>query len=144
MSPLPQHHTRRVTLPSGKEIDVVYFDRDTAADPAPRAMSVSYSLAEPFEQLEVCERCQSHLVYPIDWSEASDTHWEVTLRCPDCEHRTVGTFSQEVVEEFDVVLDRATATLHDDLSRLTIANAEHEIERFADALADDQILPEDF
>jgi hypothetical protein len=144
MSSPPKHFTRRVTLPSGKEIDVVYFDPEIAADPAPPSTSVSYSLVEPLEQLEVCERCQSSLVYPIDWSEASDTHWQVTLRCPDCEHRTVGTFSQEVVEEFDVVLDRATATLHADLSRLTIANTEHEIERFAHALADDQILPEDF
>jgi hypothetical protein len=70
--------------------------------------------------------------------------WEVTLRCPNCEWFNTGVFDQDTVERFDEELDRGTDNLVDDLKRLIRANMEEEIDRFAKALVDNHILPEDF
>src|SRR3954466_15007759 len=68
-------YVRRVTLPSGRQIEVVYFE--PLADEAART-------APAVEDLHVCPECDRDLVYPVDWEEASATHWEVELRCPNC------------------------------------------------------------
>jgi hypothetical protein len=133
-------YVRRVTLPSGRSIEVVYFEplaADAAdADPA----------AEPavVEDLHVCPECDRDLVYPMDWEEASATHWEVELRCPNCEWSEVGTYDQSTVDRFDEHLDTGTEALVKDLRRLVQANMEAEAERFAAALDANAILPEDF
>ena len=140
MSPQPdnRHYVRRVVLPSGKTIEVVYFDETQALDAA------SPGLAEVGEDLHVCGECSSDLVYPVEWDEAGATHWEVTLRCPNCEWSGTGVFSQDLVERFDEELDRGTEQLVRDLKRMMHANMEDEIERFVHALEADHILPDDF
>jgi hypothetical protein len=120
-------HVRRVVLPSGREIEVVYFEP-----------------ARPPEDLHLCPDCRRDLVYPVDWEEASSTHWEVHLRCPNCEWREVGRFDQRTVDRFDEQLDLGIEALTRDLRNLQRANMEEEIERFALALRYDAILPEDF
>jgi hypothetical protein len=95
-------------------------------------------------QLHICPECDSQLVYPIDWAPAATRHWHVELRCPDCEWHGDGIYGQDVVDRFDAVLDDGTEAVLDDLTRLTHANMEEEIDRFADALSRDLILPEDF
>ena len=130
-------YVRRVVLPSGKTIEVVYFGTD-AAD-APRR-----PISDPAEDLHMCGTCDSELVYPVDWEEAGETHWEVTLRCPTCEWTGTGVFEQDVVERFDEVLDRGTETLVRDLKRMMQANMEDEIDRFVSALQAGHIVPEDF
>ena len=129
-------YVRRVVLPSGKTIEVVYFGQE----PGPAARPAS----EPIDDLHVCGTCDSELVYPVDWEEAGDTHWEVTLRCPNCEWTGTGVFEQDVVERFDEQLDRGTEVLVRDLKQLMQANMEDEIERFVSALRDGHILPDDF
>jgi hypothetical protein len=129
---LPGQHVKRVALPSGKTIEVVYFDR-AAAHEAPAK-----------QELHVCPDCDSRLVYPVHWSEIDRANWEVHLRCPNCEWGHTGAFDQETVERFDEELDRGTDSLVDDLKRLIHANMEEDIERFSNALARDHILPEDF
>jgi len=133
-----RHYVRRVVLPSGKTIEVVYFDETQALDAA------SPGLAEVGEDLHVCGECSSDLVYPVEWDEAGATHWEVTLRCPNCEWYGTGVFSQDVVERFDEELDRGTEQLVRDLKRMMHANMEDEIERFVHALEADHIQPDDF
>ena len=125
-----QHQVRHVVLPSGKRIEVVFFG-ETPAQPAHR-------------DLHVCRRCSSQLVYPVEWEEAGATHWEVRLRCPDCEWSDTGVYEQSAVEQFDEELDRGTDALVRDLKRLMQANMEDEVARFVAALNDDLILPEDF
>ena len=88
--------------------------------------------------------CDRELVYPVEWEEASPTQWEVLLRCPNCEWTHLGIFDQAVVDRFDEELDRGTECLIEDLTRLTQANMEDEIERFTSALASDAIWPMDF
>jgi hypothetical protein len=131
-------YTRRVVLPSGKTIEVVYFGTDETTR-APRR-----PVSEPADDLHVCGTCDSELVYPVDWEETGETHWEVTLRCPNCEWTGTGVFEQDVVERFDEELDRGTETLVRDLKRLMQANMEDEIDRFISALQDGHIVPEDF
>jgi hypothetical protein len=134
------HYVRRVILPSGRAIEVVYFDTSAAApEPAP--------VPAPSEEqldLHVCPECEKNLVYPVEWEEASTTHWEVLLRCPNCEWTTVGVFDQDTVDRFDEELDRGSELLLRDLKRLTRANMEEEIERFGKALESDAIWPMDF
>ena len=96
------------------------------------------------DELHVCASCGSGLVHPIDWAPADNLNWAVHLRCPECEWIGRGTYSQQVVDRFDVELDRGTDMLIEDLSRLTRANMEDEAERFIAALAGDHILAEDF
>jgi hypothetical protein len=134
-------HIRRVVLPSGKTIEVVYFEEHPALagrDPE------TIERRRTDDALHICGNCNGELVYPLDWEEASATHWEVTLRCPDCEWIATGTFAQDIVERFDEELDRGTAALIEDLARLASANMEEEIDRFVSALDADALLPEDF
>lgn len=138
-----RHYVRRVVLPSGKTIEVVYFEEHPAitgtTSPAPHPSQVN-----PATDLHICDMCGSDLVYPLEWEEAGATHWEVTLRCPNCEWAGTGVFEQSVVERFDEELDRGTEALVSDLRRLVAANMEDEIERFVQALESDALLPEDF
>lgn len=124
------HHVRRLQLPSGKTIEVIRFD-----DPA---------VGTEESDLHRCPGCRSELVYPTRWSEADESSWRVTLRCPDCEVVREGVFPQSSIDAFDELLDAGTSALVGDLRRLTRANMTEEGERFLAALAVDAILPEDF
>ena len=139
MSQPPQHshNVRRVVLPSGKTIEVVYIEEQHLA-------SFAAAGGEQATDLHVCEECKSELVYPTEWEEAGPTHWDVSLRCPNCEWNGAGTFEQNVVERFDEELDRGTEALVRDLKRLMQANMEEDIERFVSALSQGHIVPEDF
>jgi hypothetical protein len=143
----PRHYVRRVVLPSGKTIEVVYFEDQAAAATIGAGTDVT-APAPPHDEtvgdLHVCGSCTSGLVYPTEWDEAGATHWEVTLRCPNCEWAGTGIFEQELVERFDEELDRGTEALVRDLKRLAHANMEDEIERFTTALDEGHIVPEDF
>ena len=129
-------YVRRVVLPSGRAIEVVYFE-SLGDEPVERPERV-------LQDLHICPACDRDLVYPVEWEETSPTHWEVLLRCPNCEWSEVGDFDQPTVDRFDEELDRGTEVLLRDLKNLERANMEDEIERFTRALSADAILPEDF
>lgn len=132
------HHVRRVVLPSGKTIEVVYFEDVPVPAPAAEQADVETT------GLHVCGSCHSELVYPTAWEEAGPHHWEVSLRCPSCEWEGTGVFTQDLVERFDEELDRGTEALVRDLRRLAQANMEAEVDRFVAALDAGLIVPEDF
>jgi hypothetical protein len=133
------HFVKRVVLPSGKTIEVVYFkEADTEQD------AHSHPPAEPTQDLHVCIECSSELVYPVRWEEAGPENWSVLLHCPNCEVYREGVFAQETVEAFDEELDRGGDALERDYKRLMRANMEEELARFTRALAAEAILPEDF
>jgi hypothetical protein len=135
----PTHFVKRVVLPSGKTIEVVYF-KEADADEAAQ----SHPPAEPNQDLHVCIECSSELVYPVHWEEAGPENWSVLLHCPNCEVYREGVFAQNTVEAFDEELDRGGDALERDYNRLMRANMEDDLARFAGALAADAILPEDF
>jgi hypothetical protein len=144
------HRVKRVALPSGKTIEVVYFDDQAAAQAQAEPQAETQAeAATPApgrveEDLHLCPDCDSVLVYPTQWGEVDRMQWEVTLRCPNCEWLHTGVYDQDTVERFDEELDRGTDNLVDDLKRLIRANMEEEIERFSKALVENHILPEDF
>jgi hypothetical protein len=133
-----EHQIKRVVLPSGKTIEVVYFHGDAAAPP------VEHPTPEPHQDLHVCMECAGGLVYPVDWEEAGAENWAVLLHCPNCDSYREGVFSQDTVEAFDEELDRGADALARDYKRLMRANLAEEIERFVGALHAGAIVPEDF
>ena len=146
----PDHQLKRIVLPSGKTIEVVYFEHPAAAPPAPEVAAAPEGAAVPVEKpstdrlLHVCPDCDSSLVYPVQWEEADESHWHITLRCPNCEWSEDGVFGQQQCDGFDDELERGTDALTRDYKRLMTANLAEEIDRFASALGSDAILPEDF
>ena len=130
-SPAPDHnqYIRKVTLPSGKTIEVISFE-----DLAPA----------PDTGLHICPECACDLVYPVAWEEADQVRWEVSLRCPNCEWTHTDIFEEEAIQRFDDTLDRGTEALVTDLRQLTRANMEEDVERFVSAISAGHVLPEDF
>lgn len=128
----PSDHqpTRRVTLPTGQAVEVLYVDGG-------RADAVETGL-------HVCPECGSQLVAPVAWEQAGPREWAVTIQCPNCEWWDADVFDEATVERFDEELDRGTEALVRDLLRLMRANMEDDVERFLAALRADAILPEDF
>jgi len=118
LQPDNHHAVRRVVLPSGKTIEIVYF-----ADSDRREAT---GVAAGTDQLHSCPDCTSTLVYPTDWEQADGDSWELALRCPNCE------------------LDKGTQVLVRDLKHLMHANMEDDVERFIDLLQDGHIWPIDF
>jgi hypothetical protein len=152
------HYVKRVVLPSGKTIEVVYFREtdelastqasveEAATSPAGGAgpKPIEHPPAEPHQELHVCIECTSKLVYPVQWEESGPDNWSVLLHCPNCDVYREGIFAQETVECFDEELDRGADLLARDYKRLMRANMAEEIERFAGALRSGAILAEDF
>jgi hypothetical protein len=122
---------KKIILPSGKSVEIVYFNAHEPEDLAPI-------------RLEVCPECDGEQVYPISWRETDNDAWDIELRCPNCEWRERALFDDDVVQEFDATLNAQTDQLIDGLEQLTRANMEDQIERFSRALEYDAILPEDF
>lgn len=126
-------HIKKIILPSGKSVEIVYFHAEEG---------VLHD--ETDVHLEVCPECTGSLVYPVSWKETEEDCWEIDLRCPNCEWSERGVYRHSDVERFDEVLNRGTDRLIDDLEHLTKANMEADIETFIDALHSDQITPFDF
>ena len=135
------HYVKRVVLPSGKTIEVVYFKETTELQHEP---VMSEPVAEPRQELQLCIECASGLVYPVQWDEAGTENWNVLLHCPNCDVYREGIFCQDTVELFDEELDRGADALARDYKRLVRANMAEEIESFIGALAAEAVLPEDF
>jgi hypothetical protein len=127
---------KKIILPSGKAVEIVYFHAEPVVDTA--------APATPGHGLEVCPDCSSEFVYPTDWHEAVSGNWELELRCPECEWSDRGEFDQSTVERYDGALNEATDQLIDSLEQLTRENMEAEIDRFVEALSADHIVPFDF
>jgi hypothetical protein len=139
------HQLKRIVLPSGKTIEVVYFDHGSfsasRAEPAPAPAECP---TDEERELHLCVNCSSHLVYPVQWDESSSKSWNVTLRCPECECIECGVFTQDQCDRFDDELEAGTDALTRDYKRLVTANMSEEIDRFSAALHADAIFPSDF
>lgn len=129
---------RKILLPSGKIIEIVYMDNNPCTDVAK---------GEPGStllNLHICRNCQGEMVYPLHYEEAVERHWQMTLRCPECEHTQSVIAPQRDADLFDEVLSDGEEALERDYKSLVTINMAEWIERFAQALESDGILPEDF
>lgn len=151
------YRTKKIALPGGKVIEIVYFSEPAEAVAAESAAleadggefedELDVVLAEADEvpaDLHVCPSCESELVYPVSWEERSGDAWKIERRCPNCEWWHVGEFSQDEVEQFDDVLNDGTEGLLVSLRDFARANMEADVERLIDAIHRDRIEPMDF
>ncbi len=153
---------RRLRLPSGKTVDVVYCGEDPALESELAAIERAVGatskpgggeaigatskpgVTAPALPMHLCPECACELVYPTDWEEIAPRSWDVELACPNCLWLGRGLYDQRDVEALDDELDRGVHVLLRDLAKLTKANMTAEVERFLEALAADQIWPMDF
>lgn len=140
---------RHVTLPSGRTIEVVYLDEPAGAPPAARPAPVDAARRDELSReaaadLTLCGRCGCEFVQPVDWDEAGPRHWRLELRCPNCGGHGTVVVEDEVVDHYDLELERGSAELARTLHRVSQENIDDEVARFAAALGADAILPEDF
>ena len=163
------YRTKRIDLPGGKSIEIVYFaeegaeaaPRDAFAIPGPEAGTDPIdaheheheAAAEPGDlllgadrpvDLHVCPCCDSDLVYPVSWEERDGDAWHIERRCPNCEWRHAGEYGQDEVELFDDVLNDGTEDLLITLRTFARSNMEADVERLIDAINGDRIIPMDF
>ena len=134
-APDNSHYVRRVVLPSGRAIEVVYFD----AQPAPA--DAEPVVSSPERDLHVCPECDRDLVYPVEWEEASADALGGAPALPEL--RVDATSASSTRPPSTASTRSSTAAPRRssrDLKRLTQANMEDEIERFAAALAADAHL----
>lgn len=136
---------RQVVLPSGRTIEIVYVDGRATAIAAPQTdRHDDEALADLARDLMTCGGCGCELVQPVDWDEAGTRHWRVTVRCPNCEQAGTVVVEDEVVDHYDLELERGAAELARALHVLVEDNIETEALRLRHALEGDHLLPEDF
>jgi hypothetical protein len=127
--------TEHVVLPSGTSVEVTYFlEQPEHAD---RTVDAEFNP-------HICGACRSGLVQPVEWDHAGAAHWQIELRCPECEWAGTGVYDNETVARFDAELESGTERLLEDLRTLSAATFEDEIEQFVTALHAGHVLPEDF
>jgi hypothetical protein len=129
----------RVVLPGGHEIGAASDGRKPDGEAV-----AALRRSERQHELHVCPECDGAFVQPTDWEPAGRARWRVQLRCPECEWHGSGIHDQRTMDRFDEVLDDGTEALLDDLTHLSRAIMEEEVDRFVDALHRDLIQPEDF
>jgi hypothetical protein len=149
------YRTKKIALPGGKVIEIVYFSEPAHAgtEPVGATIDVHDDDAEIDEiltaddgalELHVCPACESELVYPVSWEERAGDAWRIERRCPNCEWRHSGEFSQDEVELFDDALNDGTEDLLVSLRNFARSNMEADVERLIDAIRWDRIEPMDF
>src|SRR3954447_8164554 len=108
------------------------FDNPISQPAAPRA-------------LHVCESCDRPFVVPISILDVHDDgRYVVELSCTNCEASSLGTHDEAALEALDIELDRGLLAIQDALEAMILVDELDRIDRFATALHDDLILPEDF
>jgi hypothetical protein len=141
----PETQVRQVLLPSGRAIEIVYLDgRAAALGDLHEAVDLDEAHAEAAQDLTTCGGCGCPFVQPIDWDEAGSRHWRVTLRCPNCLESGTVVVEDEVVDHYDLELERGAAELARMLHEIVEENIEREAERLREALDGGHLLPEDF
>jgi hypothetical protein len=147
-----QYHVKRIVLPSGKTVEIVYFQADGGEPIITEAREVDAGAAGEeldeleldVRQIELCGGCGGDRVHPVEWSEVEELRWQLSLRCPDCEWSHSDVYEQPEVERYDDVLNDATDRMIEELDRVTRENMAEAVERFVRALETDGITPFDF
>lgn len=93
---------------------------------------------------EICPQCYSDLVQPMDASAQPGGTVVLTLRCPECHHRSTAEYTWEDARRFGRVFARGKADLRSAHADLERENFSDEVDCFVLALASDLIGPDDF
>ncbi|HEX7259865.1 MAG TPA: hypothetical protein VF272_02960 [Candidatus Saccharimonadia bacterium] len=146
MDPDHRRYIRKVTLPSGKTIEVIDFENASDGMQLTPQVQRAEIIKEEAEatDLRICPECHLDLVYPVSGVEIGSTSWKVELLCPNCWWTATDVFDGVTIERFDEGLQESTEDLIDALRRLARANLEDDFNAFIDAINAGAILPEDF
>ena len=138
---MAEFHVKRITLPSGKVVELVYLQNGWH-------QTATFDVGAPARtrvlRIELCPQCEGDRVHPLDWREVDDMRWELDLRCPDCRWEGGGVYDQVDVERYDDVLLAEAGDMIEELDRITRQNMAEHLERFSAALHADAITPFDF
>ena len=96
------------------------------------------------ESLQRCPWCRTTFVCPMRWQAAGAKHWVVHLRCGECGARRAVKVTDTEAADFEVTLDRQSASIALALMRIERERMERLIATFATALARDLIDAADF
>ncbi len=95
--------------------------------------------------VDVCSTCCEPFVVPVDILGVAG-HWRyvVELSCTNCGWSGVQVHDESALERLDRALDAQTLQMRSAIEVLAVARDLDRIDRFARALADGELLPEDF
>jgi len=110
----------------------------------PRTVQVDERYQAPEQELHACGRCASQLVEPVAVRRFDERWWHVERRCPECRWTSADLVGEDAVVRLGEQLDAGRAAMTTLLHQIERSEMEREVERFAGALALDQVLPEDF
>lgn len=138
---MAEFHIKRIKLPSGKVVELVYLQngwRETAT------VDADSPARTRIRRIELCPQCEGDRVHPLDWREVDDMRWDLDLRCPDCRWEGGAVYDHPEVERYDDVLLAEAGDMIEELDRITRQNMAEHLERFSAALHADAITPFDF
>ena len=109
-------------------------------DPHPSPLQVADVAA-----VEMCTTCREPFVVPVDILGVV-AHWRYTvaLTCVNCGWSGVQVHDETALERLDRALDAQAVQMRAAIEVLAVARELDLIDRFARALAEDDVLPEDF
>jgi DNA-directed RNA polymerase subunit RPC12/RpoP len=139
---MAEFHVKRIQLPSGEVVDLVYLQAGWEQRAASGQADASARIR--VRRIELCPQCGSDRVHPLDWREVENLRWELDVRCPDCRWTGGDVYEQPEVERYDDVLLAGAGDLTEELDRITRVNMAEHLERFRAALDADAITPFDF
>lgn len=153
---MSEYRTRKITLPGGREVEVVYLG-ELPAEVCPdgwlevpggdveEALEAAFTVFDRLgHELWMCDECGGDMVRPLAMRERDDGRWYVERTCPECEWHHEGSFGRAEVEEFHDALEEGTEELLTALRHMARLNMEDDITRMIDALGTDRIEPMDF
>lgn len=123
------NYTQQFTLPSGRQIQVVYY---AAGDGSCE------------QDLGWCGSCACTLVQPLTTEPVGRSHWRVSLRCPNCLWVGTAVLDEQALDLFEQARGRDIDVIRRELVQISLANMIEDAERFVEALDGDHILPSDF
>ena len=94
--------------------------------------------------LQHCPECGRDIVQPVNYEPLWGDRWLISRACPNCNWEHEGVFPHAALRSFEEHLDEVDDRLWDDLVRIQTERIDAEVAQFANALAADAILPEDF
>jgi hypothetical protein len=148
--------SRKVTLPGGREIEIVYLGDvrpDTVA--AARDGEMTHELGEMVDaalsaldreppELWRCGDCPGHMVRPIAIEPADGGMFHIERTCPECDWRAEGLHTPEEVEAYHDALEDGAEEMLSALRTMARLNMRDDIDRMIAAIRDDLIQPMDF
>lgn len=95
-------------------------------------------------ELQTCPLCKSDLVYPVERYQVNDLEWNVLLLCPNCMCKREMVVDRETVRELLKNARVGREHIIRELDGMQKQNMQDEVDKFIEALSQNNILPIDF